>query len=707
MRTRPRSTGVPLESAPPAPPRARLEFVRKRDGRVVPFQRQKIADAVAKAMEAAGEPDARFAAEVAGIVELSLVERVTRAAESGAEPGAEGAIPHIETIQDLVERVLMELGRGPTAKAYILHRDLRARVRAALRVHRSDVLRSPVRVREREGVSDWSKGRIVAALMQEAELPREAAEDVASAVERRVFAAAKKSVTTGLIRELVASELFERGWLAALKAARVVGLPRLDVRRVLAGSPLHPWTALAAGDAPAETASEPPRAVDALASELFTRYGLESLLSDAASELHRAGDLHVAGLECLGRPLELCLEAELLGGGAGGALAAYALLDQLAELAPRVGRGLVLERPAAVLTPLVRSTRESSQHGLGLWLRSLAALAQGARVRLDLGSPGARYHATTARLVEELAELEGRFAPRLYLEGTELEALLEERADLAPTVERLLASERLVPAWSSAEELFAGPGCARRPQERGLIASGGAIALNLPRIARRAGPFREELFQSALAELVQSAVEIAGALREVQRGDLGRGLRARVSFALVPVGLREALLFLGDGAIDCALAARILGFLGEAARRFARDGLLEPLPSPFHGAEAAARFAYLDARAARAEGTRQEWLFDEAEAALGETRPYSTGFLLSPVNGLAPGRAEAEALRTVPCGALELGPLRARETGSERPALDAWRRFEVVRRAHSGELVLELFPRPRDERPAPRLRPLA
>lgn len=692
IRTRP--LGEPPERRS-EPPRPRVEFVRKRDGRVVPFQRQKIADAVARAMEAAGEPDARFADEVAGIVELSLLERVARA----PEPAGEAAVPHIETIQDLVERVLMELGRAPTAKAYILHRDLRARVRAALRVHRSDSLRAPVRVREREGISDWSKGRIVASLMQEAELPREAAEDVASAVERRVFAAARKSVTTGLLRELVASELFERGWTAALTAARVVGLPRLDVRRILAGSPLHPWSALAG--LPAE-----PRTGETLSGELLTRYGLESLLSDSASELHRAGDLHVVGLECLGRPLSLCVEAGLLSGGGGAAQSAYTLLDRLAELAPRVGRGIVLERPAAVLTPLQRSARENSQHGLGLWLRALAALASGARVRIDLGSPGLRSHATTGRLLEELAELEGPWAPRLILEGPELEAVLEERGELSGAVERLLAAGRLLPAWSGPDGAFAGPGCERRAEERGLLAAGGAIALNLPRIARRAGPFREELFQSAIAELVQSALDIARSLRDSQRLELTVGLRARVSFALVPVGLREALLTLGDGSIDCALGARVLGFLGEAARRFARDGLLEASPCPFFGAEAAARFAYLDARAARAEGARQEWLFDQAEAALGETRPYSTGFLLSPVNGLAPGRAEAEALRTVPSGALDLSALRARDSLSERPALDAWRRFEVVRRAHAGELVLELFPRPREERPATHLRPL-
>jgi len=704
MRARTRTTGEQPEarSNPPLA-RARVQFVRKRDGRVVPFQRQKIADAILRAMESAGEPDARFAAEVAGIVEFSLCERMAAAVEPVAEAGASAAIPHVETIQDLSERALMELGRGAVAKAYILHRDQRARVRAALRVHRSDTLRSPVRVREREGVSDWSKGRIVAALMEEAELPREAAESVASAVERRVFAAGKKTVTTGLIRELVASELFERGWLAALGAARVVGLPRADVRRVLAGNALEPWSALALAGA----AAEPRPAGATLAGELLTRYALESVLSEAGSELHRAGDIHVVGLHSLDRRLSLCVEAELLAGGGGATQAAYTVLDELAGLAPGVSGCVVLERPAALLSPLLRSTRENSPHGLGAWLRALSALARGLRVRIDLGTMGARYHACTARLVEELSELEGSHAPRLYLEGTELEALLEEHADLAASVERLLGAARLVPCWSGPEGAFAGPGCARRPQERGILSCAGAIALNLPRIARRVGPFREELFQSAMAELVQIAVEIAGSLRGA-RGVARDGLRTRSTYALVPVGLREALLILGDGTPDSALSARILGFLGEAARRFARDGRLEPLPCPFFGAEASARFAFLDARAARAADSRQEWLFHEAEseaAAAGEIRPYTTGFVLSPVNGLPAGRAEAEALCTVPCGALELDALSTRDPGAERPALGAWRRFEVVRRARAGELVLELFPRPHAECPA-HLRPL-
>jgi len=679
------------------PARARVELVKKRDGRVVPFQRQKIADAVLKAMEAAQEPDVRFAGEVAAIVELSLLERQTSASVGGAP----ASVPHIEEIQDLVERALMELGRAAVAKAYILHRDLRARVRAALRVHRSDTLRAPVRVREREGISDWQKGRIVAALMQEAELPREAAEDVASSVERRVFAAARRVVTTGLVRELVASELFERGWLAALTASRVVGLPRPEVKRALAGTLLQPWRSLRAEP------EAPPRIADVLAGELTTRYALESVLPEGAGELHRNGDVHVVGLEVLGRPLWLALEAELVSRGGDPTQAAYSVLDELAELLPRVARGIVLERPAVVLSPLVRSARGESPHGVRPWLRALAALARGARVHVDLGSSGPRYHAATARLVEELAELDGPYAPRLFLDGPELEGLLAEREELATPIERLLSTGRLLPAWNGPGESFAGPGMTRREGERGLIACGGAVALNLPRLARRAGPFREELFQGGLAELVQSAVAVVEALEGTQQAALRPGgLRARTSFALVPVGLREALLALGDGAIDCELAARVLGFLGEAARRFGHGQRLESVASSFDGEEAAARFAFLDARAAA--GARQEWLFGEAEAERAELSAYTQGFQLSPVTALAAGRAEAEALRTVPVGALSFSALAARESG-ERPALDAWRRFEVVRRARSGELVLELFPRSRareaDERPT-RLRPL-
>jgi len=673
--------------------------VRKRDGREVPFDVTKVENAISAALDAVGEPDPAFAAEVAGVVELTLNE--CAAAAGGMPEAAEHEIPHIEHVQDLVEKALMELGAPMAAKAYILYRDRRTRIREALQVHTGDAARrSAMRVRETEGISAWSKGRIVAALMEEAELPRTAAEEVAAVVEERVFASGLRRITTSLIRELVASELFQRGWTHALRRQELVGLARHDLRRALAGQSPFPWR-----DAVAEAeGGGPPEVQDTVSGEVLRRYALEDVLPEDAAELHRAGDLHVEGLETCHQPLALAVEAELLspGGGKPGHGAGYGILDEIAELARGVSRILVLERPGTVLAPLVRSTRSTSPHALAGWLRSLAAVARGAGVRIDLGSSGPRFTAFTGRLVEELAVLPaGPFAPRLFLEGHELEQVLSARVDLAGDVERLLAGGRLITTWGAEEGLFAGPGCHRRLRERGALACGGAIALNLPRLARRGGPWREEIVQAGLAELVQASLALARSLEEFQsqpgRGRI-RGMRARVSYALVPVGLREALLVLGDGEIDPDQGARLLGLLAEAAHRFSFEGSSTVSPCPFFGETAAARFAWLDQRAARSDGTRQGLLFDQAED--GEApRPYGTGFALSPVSSRsAPGsagRAEAEVLKTLAAGALSLvGVPGALDREEEHPHLAAWRRFEVRRRAQVGEISLELFPLP-------------
>jgi len=91
--------------------------IRKRDGRLVPFHKDKIADAISKAFTATYKPGhediaRRLADEVMSIVELEG-----------------GVCPDVEHIQDLVERVLMDNGYIQTAKAYILYRSERSRAR--------------------------------------------------------------------------------------------------------------------------------------------------------------------------------------------------------------------------------------------------------------------------------------------------------------------------------------------------------------------------------------------------------------------------------------------------------------------------------------------------------------------------------------------------------------------------------------------------
>ena len=72
---------------------ARIHAVRKRDGRLVPFDLSKISAAIAKAMQAVNESDDGFAMEVAGVVELALNSRHNTGT---------GAVPSIEEVQDCV-----------------------------------------------------------------------------------------------------------------------------------------------------------------------------------------------------------------------------------------------------------------------------------------------------------------------------------------------------------------------------------------------------------------------------------------------------------------------------------------------------------------------------------------------------------------------------------------------------------------------------
>ncbi|NLF35126.1 MAG: anaerobic ribonucleoside triphosphate reductase [Clostridiales bacterium] len=91
--------------------------IRKRDGRVVPFLSDKIADAISKAFAATYKPGQEETAQ-------RLSEEVVSILEMEGD-----ACPEVEHIQDLVERVLMDSGYVQTAKAYILYRSERSRAR--------------------------------------------------------------------------------------------------------------------------------------------------------------------------------------------------------------------------------------------------------------------------------------------------------------------------------------------------------------------------------------------------------------------------------------------------------------------------------------------------------------------------------------------------------------------------------------------------
>ncbi|MDR1885236.1 MAG: anaerobic ribonucleoside triphosphate reductase [Synergistaceae bacterium] len=98
-----------------------IRTIRKRDGRQVGYDRGKIATAIAKAFAATGEENYAPRDE-------SPADRVAMVVEERLE-GTGLIAPSVEQIQDVVESALIDCGYVKTARAYILYRAERSKIR--------------------------------------------------------------------------------------------------------------------------------------------------------------------------------------------------------------------------------------------------------------------------------------------------------------------------------------------------------------------------------------------------------------------------------------------------------------------------------------------------------------------------------------------------------------------------------------------------
>ena len=105
-----------------------FDEIKKRDGRVVPFDSSKIIQAIAKAGEATGEFDEREA------------RRLTMRVLSLSKSMCLGPLPDVESIQDVVEEVLLDSPFRATARAYILYREQHSQLRQITSRANSDLM---------------------------------------------------------------------------------------------------------------------------------------------------------------------------------------------------------------------------------------------------------------------------------------------------------------------------------------------------------------------------------------------------------------------------------------------------------------------------------------------------------------------------------------------------------------------------------------
>lgn len=117
-----------------------FHWIRKRDGRIIPFDKERISNAIFRAAQAVGGNDLTLAEtladEVIRLLSVSIGEE----------------IPDVEQVQNVVEKVLIEAGHARTAKAYILYRDQRTRMREA-RSELMDVVEDILKETNRENAN--------------------------------------------------------------------------------------------------------------------------------------------------------------------------------------------------------------------------------------------------------------------------------------------------------------------------------------------------------------------------------------------------------------------------------------------------------------------------------------------------------------------------------------------------------------------------
>ncbi|HPP66852.1 MAG TPA: anaerobic ribonucleoside-triphosphate reductase, partial [bacterium] len=273
--------------------REKIEFIKKRDGRIVPFEKTKIADAIFKAAKSLGGQDRYLAEDLAEAVTVYLNKEFKE------------KIPTVEEIQDIVEKVLIKTGHAKTAKAYILYREKRARIRQI----KEGIINKEIIEEQRELEKEatdlslfvrtsgedivlWNAEKIMKSLIKETGISEKIARFIAIEVEKQIVSSKIKNLTAPLIREIVNAKLVEFGMEEARRKYTRLGLPIHDVKNII----FNPNK---------ENANIPhnPEATNlTLAEQIKKEFALLEVFSPDVSDAHLRGDIHLHDLGFIDRP---------------------------------------------------------------------------------------------------------------------------------------------------------------------------------------------------------------------------------------------------------------------------------------------------------------------------------------------------------------------------------------------------------------------
>jgi hypothetical protein len=480
------------------------------DGRRERFDPARLSASIHRAAAAVGQGEELLAEELAALVALVLEEE------------SAGGVPSTRAVRETAERVLMETGHHDVARSYILRGFARGAPVAAPTTAGGELPR--VASLGRESLERFDPQRIATGLMVDCGLQNGDANEVATAVERRVRSLRGATVTTATLRQLVAVELIDRGRDDVVPLVHGLGMPATEVEALAAAR---------GGE----------RADAKIGAELLRRYSLARLLDAPVAEAHLSGDLHVDGLCAPGHALGATIDfGEVRRAALPGALAG--LVKLVHGLEPALHGPLVLRHVERALAPLLEGRDGSG--GAGEAARTLLlALAE---------APGARARGAAPKRVLGLgAELPASLAAAIFRRGGEPEAirarlhsllveLLEQAVAIAPHVRppmlRLLVDageeERELVPLSAALQPALALGLAEvdhvASEPSALRVVGARVGLNVARLGLLAGRRREGDLLRSLAGLVERGLSVGAALLRqlLQRDAQGVGFLRRL-----------------------------------------------------------------------------------------------------------------------------------------------------------------------------------
>jgi len=574
----------------------RVTLVRRPDGETVPFDEARVVDAVERALGAAGGADPRLAAEIAGVVGLFL------------EKTFYDEVPSVRQVEDMVEKVLIETGHAQAAKAFILHRERRERLRDARSAR--DGFAEPTLFDSRALTVDdaaagtsapYSREAFARVLAVDGLLPRAAADEVAAIVEEKLRRAGVSRAPLSLVRAVAEAELLARDAPIDLRrrAAASIAPDVLDAamfRRASRG-------------AGADASPTPALAAQELGSMALRGRSLSDLLPADVARAHLDGDLFVHGLGLPGALFAASFSPDDVkrgsapGAGTRGPEDAAITSRRLASATGRGARvlaGSTTNAAAVIGAPLAFAPlfggRPADDVAEAAWQLLLETSVEPGARRLELdmtpdvpdaladesavgptGEPLAlpngelsgeatefatallKTHARSTGLPpRDLLPLPVVGVSERILAGRASRAALRQAAEIALTGERVVFPMLRDRGPSAGTSLSRGRGADARTSR----CCAGRVTLNLPRATRRAGRGNVDGFLRECDRLVELAVAAHRSRRELLAlasaatgGPLaplfqaGRGRTplydmASASWSIAVTGLNEALVHL-------------------------------------------------------------------------------------------------------------------------------------------------------------------